>query len=571
MESFFVGFEAKPDESIRADVNFNILGNVATNPINEIFYENRAASQAFITVNPGNTIDLSPNRVQLYRASVDWSNEYFDMTYFYRTGHYHWGYEGDFFGFYPEANYGPNVDIYNGFAPNGVEVTMKRQFEGLKIAFGPELWWGANPAILLKYNRMFGKFDVTGILHEDLDQNTGIESSLAVPQPKTRRASIYATRQYGDVEVEVGGIWGGQPLVGREFQVVRRDEANNYEVLLDQVNASDTWGGKVKLKYSKGQWNWYAIGSSLGLVANNSTGAFGNSVGATTDATQTFTGWKLKESGSGNQNSFLTGFTYTRGNWQFAPNFLWQEPLIDPIPLDAPSPARARNILADPFVVRSNRKMTAGEILFTFDPTPGTWMYEWDNDRSEDAKLAASFGFVYRSLPTTQDASIIFPGTGRVPVAAESAPPALDLWEIHGRVVSKLNPELGLVANLYGGNGQANGPDPRSIERYGGDLRVIYKQTKLITEVKVDDWGPFDYHRDFNLTFPFQFMTDISITAGKPDWFIMPNTQLGLRYTFRTLDQFSPRYVFQDMFVPPGTENGYEWEFRTYMSINIGK
>ncbi|MDZ7645667.1 MAG: hypothetical protein U5K54_00005 [Cytophagales bacterium] len=55
----------------------------------------------------------------------------------------------------------------------------------------------------------------------------------------------------------------------------------------------------------------------------------------------------------------------------------------------------------------------ADEIILTFDPTPGTWMYEWDNDRAEDAKLAANIGFVYRHLPTTQDAAVIFPETGQ--------------------------------------------------------------------------------------------------------------------------------------------------------------
>ena len=53
-----------------------------------------------------------------------------------------------------------------------------------------------------------------------------------------------------------------------------------------------------------------------------------------------------------------------------------------------------------------------GEILLTFDPTPGTWMYEWDNDRAEDAPFAASLGFVYRHLPTSQDAAILFTGAG---------------------------------------------------------------------------------------------------------------------------------------------------------------
>ena len=30
----------------------------------------------------------------------------FRLEAFNRTGHYHWGYEGDFFGIYREANYG---------------------------------------------------------------------------------------------------------------------------------------------------------------------------------------------------------------------------------------------------------------------------------------------------------------------------------------------------------------------------------------------------------------------------------------------------------------------------------
>ncbi|MDZ7605919.1 MAG: glycoside hydrolase family 2 TIM barrel-domain containing protein [Cyclobacteriaceae bacterium] len=41
MESFYVGIEAKPASNVRANVVFNVLGNVALNPIDEIFYENR--------------------------------------------------------------------------------------------------------------------------------------------------------------------------------------------------------------------------------------------------------------------------------------------------------------------------------------------------------------------------------------------------------------------------------------------------------------------------------------------------------------------------------------------------
>ena len=59
---------------------------------------------------------------------------------------------------YPEANYGPNLDIYSGKAPYGLEIEGKKMFKGFKLAMGPELWWGANPAILLKYSKTIGKF-----------------------------------------------------------------------------------------------------------------------------------------------------------------------------------------------------------------------------------------------------------------------------------------------------------------------------------------------------------------------------------------------------------------------------
>lgn len=566
LESYFIGFEATPADNVRANVTFNVLGNVAQNPINELFYENRGRFQNVQVVN-GQPQPAQLNRIQVYQAEYTWNQRYFDLKGFYRTGHYHWGYEGDFFGLYPEANYGPNLDIYNGLAPSGLEIEGKKFLTGLKVAYGRELWWGANPAILLKYSKELMGIEWTGIFHDDLQAPAAAVSSLFVPNPRTRRVTLHAEKEIGKVKVEAGGIWGGQPLVDREFQYVTGNEGS-YEVFTDRIQNSDTWGGKVKITYQGGRFNWYASAASQGLVA-----------GGGADATQTFTGWRLKDSGSGNQNNILSGFTYSVGKLQIAPNFLWQKPLVDPIPGDAAAPARLRNILDDPFVVRANRETVGGELLLTFDPTPGSWMYEWDNDRAEDSKLALSLGFVYRHLPTSQDAAVIFPGTGRVPTAADGAPPALDLWEVNTRIVSKISPEFGIIANLYGGNGQANGPDPRTVERYGGEVRIIYKKLKFQSHLKFNDWGPFDYHRDFNLTFPLQVMADISTSVGKQDWFILPSTTLGMRFTWRSLDEFSPRYLPNEaeefatspIISPVGFPNGNEWEIRTYVNINIGK
>ena len=438
----------------------------------------------------------------------------------------------------------------------------------------------SNFTTLLKYSRKVGHWDVSGIYHRDLktelifDENgqrvldaNQVRSGI-IPAWPTERGTIAVEREFGKFGLTLGGIWAGSPLNGSSFQDVR-GTSGNYIVYEDKVKASDNWGGKAKITYQGGKFNWYAQGAIMGLVANGGA-----------DATRTFTGWKLKDNGSGNQSNFLTGFTFTTGDWQIAPNFLWQKPLIGPMPSDVGAPGRLRNVISDPFAVRGNRETTAGELLFTYDPTPGTWMYEWDNDRAEDAKFAMSAGFVYSHLPTTQDAHIGFLAN-RSFFAFPNSAPAEDLWEAHARTVFKIMPDLGIIGNFYYGNAQANGDSERSIKRFGGDVRMIYNNWKIQYIQKINDWGPFDYHRDFNLTYPVQLMLDISTTLGKPDWFILPGTQVGLRATWRTMDENSPRYspnvVTPNTFPavpaisPVGFGNGNEWEIRTYIHINIGK
>jgi hypothetical protein len=456
-------------------------------------------------------------------------------------------------------------------------VDGKGAAKGLKAAFGPQLWWGANPTALLKYSRKIGKFDVTGIYHRDLETEILIDPitgqrvldanqlrSGIIPAFPTERATIAVERDFGKVGITLGGIWGGSPLNGTSFQDIKDGIA-----VVDKITGKDNWGGKAKITYQGGKVNAYAQGAVMGLVANGGA-----------DATRTFTGWKLKDNGSGNQANFLAGFTYLIGDWQIAPNFLWQKPLVDPMPNDVSAPGRLRNVIQDPFAVRGNRETTAGEILLTFDPTPGTWMYEWDNDRAEDAKFAMSAGFVYRHLPTTQDAHIGFLANRQFFAFGTSAP-AEDLWEAHTRMVSKISPDLGIIGNFYYGNAQANGDDARLIKRFGGDIRMIYKKLKVQYTQKINDWGPFDYHRDFNLTYPVQLMLDVSTSLGKPDWFVLPSTTIGIRGTWRSMDANSPRYLpnatTPDTF-PPTTElspvgfpDGSEWEIRTYIHINIGK
>ncbi|NJD10558.1 MAG: glycosidase [Gemmatimonadetes bacterium] len=566
LESFYADLEAQPAPNLSAALSLNVLGHVPENPIDEIFYENRGRRRVVET--PGEPLAVTDfERLRVYRASFMWDERWFRVDGFYRTGHYHWGYEGDLFGLYREANYGPNIDIYNGDAPLGAEFAGKRGLDGLKVAFGPELWWGANPAVLAKYRHKVGPFTATAIYHEDLARQATATSSFAVPVPPVRRATLALTATRGPLTLDLGGIWGGNTKFGDAFQVLEGDEGS-YRVLQDSIRPSDAWGGTLKLTYQGGRFNWYGQASAMGLVAD-----------AGPTSVVTFTGWQLRSTGSGNVRSLLTGVALNLGKLQVAPNFLWQKPVVGPIPADVPAPGRPRNILSDPFAVRANRETVAGELMLSFDPTPATWMYAWDNDVREDAKLAFSIGATVRHLPTTQDAAIGILADGRTIFAFPGAAPARDLWETRARVIARPLGGLRLIANLYGGTAEPNGSDARLIHRYGGDVRAVQGSTKLVAAARFNDWGPFDYHRDFNLTYPQQYSADLSRTLGNPSWFALPQTSIGIRGTWRSLDRYSPRYCPARITNPvtglltcdptaPGDE-GSEWEIRTYLRIGL--
>ncbi len=563
MESYFVDLAAHPADNVSATLSMNVLGKVADNPIDEIFYENRGRSRTVLT--DGSPVRLNGiERLKVYRASVSWDARDFSMQGFYRTGHYHWGYEGDFFGLYREANYGPNIDIYNGEAPLGVEFTGKRQLAGMKVAFGPELWWGANPAILVKYRRQLGAFDVAGVFQDDIARQGATSTSFAIPLPPTRTATFSVARDFGFAKLEVGGLWSGNNKKGQAFQFLT-GAPGSFSVLQDRIKAGDAFGGKAKITVSKGRWNWYAQAASMGLVADG---------GPT--AVQTFSGFGLKDSGIGNQNNFISGLSVNVGNFAIAPNFLWQKPLVGPMRTDAPAPARLRNFVEDPFAVRANRETKAGELLLTYDPTPGTWMYAWDNDAREDARFAANLGYTYKRYATSRDANIGFLADGRTSFVFPGATPKRDLWEIRSRIVTRMAGDIRMIANLFSGTAEPNGDSQRLIRRWGGDLRLVRAQIKVMAAAKFNDWGPFDYHRDFNLTYPRQLMADVSYVLGMPKWLESTETRMGLRSTWRTLDRLSPRYcpsrkadALGALVCDPTAagKDGREWEIRSYLSV----
>ncbi len=575
-QSFFVDFEAKPNDAVIGRLSLNMLGRVAENPIDEIYYEGRGRTRTFED-NNGESVELeSLERMKVYQASVTWDDRWFQMDAFYRTGHLHWQYEGDFFGLYRDAFYGENVDIYNGEAPVGFEIAGKKSLAGLKLAFGPQLWWGANPAVFVKYNRNVGGIAWTGLFQEDFAQQTALTSSVAIPIRSTRKASLQMVTKLGPFGFEGGALWAGQPREGEVFQIVDEDivkaggPIDPDDVRQDTITSDDTFGFKGKLTWQKGRWNWYGQGAYMGLVAD-----------AGPTAIPTYTGWSLKDSGSGNQVNAISGVAVTLGKFQVGPNFLWQKPIVGAMPHSndlAGTVGRPRNVQDDPFAVRANRETTAGEIMLTYDPTPATWMWNWDSDVREDANFAASMGFSMRKHHSTADAGLFISDTEMVYAFGGSTPARsyTDLWELNCRVVNRLGASTRMISHLYYGTAEPNGDNLRLTKRFGADTRIAWPTVALAGHVKVNDFGPYDYHRDHNLIYPLQLMADLSFTLGTPQWFSLPQTRIGMRATYRTLDRYSNRYLPEGVpepevgeLYPEGLPDGREWEIRTYLHLAI--
>jgi hypothetical protein len=58
---------------------------------------------------------------------------------------------------------------------------------------------------------------------------------------------------------------------------------------------------------------------------------------------------------------------------------------------------------------------------------------------------------------------------------------------------------------------------------------VTYGRAVFEGAVKVDDWGPYDYHRDYNLTYPVQVMADLSWAFDLPQWLVIAYNRIGVR------------------------------------------
>jgi len=557
-EMIFLDFAFQPTDNLEGQFSLNILGNVAEKRPIEFSYGDRGLPYTIETdlevdgEFETRTITVKDReRVEIYDFSANYQSEYFDLEAFYHTPRYHWGYEGDFFGLVREATDILGMDVWDAKAPEGVQFDGKGPLEGLTLLAGPEVYWGANPKIVLKYDFDFGGIDWTFIHSEDIDrQDEGADATQATER-QSRQTTIYATTELmDDVTLEVGGIISATEKENDVFD--RIDGSGN--IYKDEIDTEDLLGIKAKLTFP---FPWldaetYVSAHHAGLVADGG------------DPLKTFgvmDPTRLPYSGYGNKNEYEAGMIMTFGDVMVYPRFMYRDNLVHANPFIEPEIVdgilypgiNPRNRDEDPFAVLGNREARSGEIYLTWDPTGATPFYDWDNDWREDAPFAFNIGGTYTEYPTPTDSyQFFFEPTG-VNAPFGQGLPAEDVWSVSSRMVFNPNPGSRYILKLVRGYDQSTG-DPTGGTRKFFELHgkaVLGGRHIIEGYFKKDAWGQYDFYRQFNITYPEQYKIDYAYLLGSHG--ILGSamdedraSRIGIRTTFRTTDANSPDLEYQD-------------------------
>ncbi len=563
-EMLFLDFDFQPTSKIWGNFTLNILGNVVDKKLEQYYGKRGEYYTSVITelnddgLEVNTTKEIKDNeRIEIYSFDANYSTENFDLSMFYHVPRFHWGYKGDFYGLMYEATDMEGMDIWNAKAPYGLEFIGKKFMPGLTIVAGPEVYWGANPKAMIKYDFGNNLFKYTLIHAEDFVRANASATATEATSRATRQTTLcMETEVIPKTKVEIGYLFSGSERLDEKFYYVDGD-TTIYE---DKIKFEDTQGIKAKVTYNI--FGGALIDASFtyaGLVANA-----GNPL-REFDTTMPY-------SALGNKIVYEGGFLLPVGNFWLLPRFLYRQNLIGPNPSIEPytngtnfypglSP---RNSDSDPFAVLDNREATSGEFFLTYDPTPASYFYAWDSDYREDAGLAFSIGGNYTRYDTDTDAYLFYYQQGKTNVPFSGGLPKANVWLAKGRFIMNPSRNLKIITNIEAGKQQSTGnPERKSPQYYSLDTKFVINKKHIISAyAKKNAWGPYDWYRQFNITFPYQFMFDYSVLI---DNFLNEefSSRLGFKTIFRTLDENSPGNENSDEM------NDYEFQTGVYFKIDF--
>ena len=541
-----VDFEFKPNRKTEGRFRVNVTPSAFESDF-EQRYGDRVQDTGLI--NGG-------DKVELYDFEVTYRSEGYDLLGFYHVPRYHWGDKGDFFGLLRETTDMEGQDIWNAKAPFGVEFSGKKGWmDGLTVVAGPEIYWGANPKAMLKYQ--FGKDKQYSFIHSE-DFEIDEESSSggeAASSRLTRQTTLQAKfKPRPNMEFRVGGLISGTHKIGDKY-----DRVYQGDIVEAEVEWRDTLAYKAKL-------SWDAASNIRAYTAIGQAGIVANGGDPVRDEAN-----QLPYSGLGNKRVFELGMKISRGNYTIFPRLFYRDNIIDANPnINAITSGTTltpgidvRNTDDDPFAVLGNRAAKSAEIYLTYDPTPETYFYDWDNDVRENAKFAFNVGLTATSYDKAADSTLFYFEEGERNAPFGEGLAASDVWLLKSKMVFNPRPGYKSVINLEAGKQQPTGLPADETEYYSLQGKLILNNEHILSATyKKDAWGKYDFERQFNVKYPEQLELSYTklLNKGLSE---SKSSKVGIKALYRTLDEDSDNAFYKD------GENDSMLEIQTFLEYKF--
>ncbi|MDX8381197.1 MAG: hypothetical protein R8M14_03715 [Ghiorsea sp.] len=194
---------------------------------------------------------------------------------------------------------------------------------------------------------------------------------------------------------------------------------------------------------------------------------------------------------------------------------------------------------------------------------PASSFYQWDDDKREDADLAFNVGLNYTEYPTATDSHLFYYQQGQINAAFGTGLPSENVWSASSHIIMNPSTSLKIISNLEAGFQQSTGLAGNPTRKYyTADAKVIIDKKHIHAfYLKKDAWGPYDFQRQFDITYPIQAMYDYSrLMDSLGDE--LKSSKWGIKLLYRTLDANAPD-EFQN------GANTSMFEVSTYFTANF--
>lgn len=521
--------DLKPSNKWEDTYGQTLLLNLAIKPVNWFFAEfgfemiGDYADRYWIPINHEHRMEYNDDRF----PRIGWNNarigivqEWFNLTYFKNYGHNGWIHDGDMFEMFLKQDSPDNYLRYSGhYTPDYWQLKTRGAFGELDVIYGEEAVQAYKQGIYVKYKNIF---------------NSNINffySDHIIPFGKDEDERMRNFQLNTDFNL----FWGSNLQLGLLYRPFRLDwdylysedigygngiVGSKYAIKTGTTEQKDALGGAVKFKIPKK------------FALDNIT-----------------LGYEYRGLVAGNRQRVDAELEKQLSKYSTASlKYYYQKPLYEALPLvfsaagSGPAATSARGP-ESPFWVWwrnpvsgfDNRETSDFSFVYTYDPTPSTWFYQFEPNNPQEynlnpeedapfsfavkANIAQYFGGVDRQSYWEYDGRTVWEDTY---IAGTAAPNRyIGSFYFLGQFIKD---KLKILYDFEVGEDLATLSYPYEAREVFTTPMIGYFKTSLSIKREPyffkgayfkNYWGPEDWHKNFGATLDELYLAHISRDMGQ--------------------------------------------------------